>query len=92
MGRLAERVSESFSDGELDLRHDAIVADARQFASLVKAEEALDLVISNLAEGFELDGCCIDAEGAMSALGEINGHHVGEDIVSSIFHKFCVGK
>ena len=92
MDRLAERVSESFSDGDLDLRHDAIVADARQFASLVKAEEALDLVISNLAEGFELDGCCIDAEGAMSALGEINGHHVGEDIVSSIFHKFCVGK
>ena len=29
---------------------------------------------------------------AMRALGEINGRNVNDDIVASIFSKFCVGK
>lgn len=90
--KLAELVDEKFTDGALDLRYDAVVADARQYAALVRASDELMTVISQLSDGFELDVCCIDAESAMAALGEINGHHVNEDIVSSIFHKFCVGK
>ena len=89
---LEKIVDEKFTDGEIDLRYDAVVADARQYAALLQASEALGGVIGEMQAGYELDVCCIDAEGAMNALGEINGHHVGEDIVSSIFHKFCVGK
>ena len=90
--RLAELVDEKFTDGEIDLRYDAVIADARQYAALLRASEALGSVASEMEEGYELDVCCIDAEGAMQSLGEINGHHVNDDIVSSIFHKFCVGK
>lgn len=89
---LSRMVDEKFTDGEIDLRYDAVVADARQYAALLQASEALCGVIDEMQAGYELDVCCVDAEGAMNALGEINGHHVGEDIVSSIFHKFCVGK
>ena len=92
MDALMKLVDEKFTDGEIDLRYDAVVADARQYASLLQASECLSAVIDEMKAGYELDVCCIDAEGAMNALGEINGHHVGEDIVSSIFHKFCVGK
>ena len=92
MDALSRLVDEKFTDGEIDLRYDAVVADARQYAALLQASEALGGVIEEMQAGYELDVCCIDAEGAMNALGEINGHHVGEDIVSSIFHKFCVGK
>ena len=90
--KLMKLVDEKFTDGEIDLRYDAVVADARQYASLLRASESLGAVIDEMQAGYELDVCCIDAEGAMNSLGEINGHHVGEDIVSSIFHKFCVGK
>jgi tRNA modification GTPase len=89
---LMKLVDDKFTDGEIDLRYDAVVADARQYASLLQASESLSATIDEMQSGYELDVCCIDAEGAMNALGEINGHHVGEDIVSSIFHKFCVGK
>jgi len=92
MDTLMKLVDVKFTDGEIDLRYDAVVADARQYASLLQASECLSAVIDEMKAGYELDVCCIDAEGAMNALGEINGHHVGEDIVSSIFHKFCVGK
>ena len=34
----------------------------------------------------------IDIENAITALGEITGQTVGEEIVDRIFHRFCVGK
>ena len=92
IGELRQRVEDRFTDGDIDLRYDAVVADARQHAALSRASEALSEVIAEMQAGYELDVCCIDAERAMSELGEINGRNVSEDIVSSIFHKFCVGK
>ncbi len=89
---LVRVVDERFTDGDIDLRYDAVVADARQYAALIKSAEALGETVDELKSGYELDACCIDAERAMTHLGEINGHHTGEDIISSIFHKFCVGK
>lgn len=89
---LASAIDSRFTDGSLDLRNDAIISDARQYSAVVRAVERLDCVISALAAGYELDLCCIDAEGAMAQLGEINGHSVNEDIISSIFSRFCVGK
>ena len=38
------------------------------------------------------DAIVMDAEGAIAALGEITGQTVRDDIVSTIFSKFCVGK
>lgn len=89
---LEEAVTGRFSDGSLDLRYDAVLTDAQQHAAVARAIERLEAVRTSLADGYELDLCCIDAEGAMSALGEINGRNVNDDIVASIFSKFCVGK
>ena len=89
---LAELVESIFIDGELDLSADAVVADARQYSALVKAAESVRTALSALREGLSLDLCCIDIESAMQSLGELEGREVGEDIVSEIFSKFCVGK
>ena len=92
MDELERIVDQSFTDGEIDLRYDAVLTDAMQHAAVSKAAERLEAVRAAMAEGYELDACCIDAESAMNALGEINGKNVNDDIVASIFHKFCVGK
>ncbi|MBQ8140388.1 MAG: tRNA uridine-5-carboxymethylaminomethyl(34) synthesis GTPase MnmE [Clostridia bacterium] len=89
---LSDKVDSLFIDGSLDLKTDAVVSDARQYASLVRAAEALRNALSALSEGVSLDLCCIDIENAMQALGELEGREVGEDVVSEIFSKFCVGK
>ena len=39
-----------------------------------------------------LDLISIDLKLAYSALGEITGNTTGEDIIDSIFSKFCLGK
>ncbi len=89
---LASVIDRLFTDGSLDIRYDAVVADARQYAAIVRATEKLDAVLSAMDGGYALDLCCIDAESAMAELGEINGKNVREDIVASIFSRFCVGK
>ena len=89
---LAAEIERRFTDGELDLRYDAVISDARQFSAVSRAIEGMDSVLSALRCGTALDLCCIDAEAAMRELGEINGRNVSEDIVTSIFSRFCVGK
>lgn len=89
---LENKIDRIFTDGELDLRYDAVISDAGQFSAVSRAIAGMDSVLSALRCGMALDLCCIDAEEAMRELGEINGRNVSEDIVASIFSRFCVGK
>ena len=38
------------------------------------------------------DAVLTDAENALEALGELNGKSIREDLVATIFSRFCVGK
>ncbi len=89
---LATAIDELFTDGSIDLSVDAVVTGARQYAALNKAEELLRAALNDMREGVSLDACCVGVECAMSALGEIDGREVGQEIVAEIFSKFCVGK
>lgn len=94
-GEIAPLVAETegmFLTEGLDLRYDAVVANARQYAALDRAAEALHRAVEALRLDIPLDAACIEAELAMSALGEVDGRAVGEDIVADIFSHFCVGK
>ena len=47
---------------------------------------------SALRIGMTPDVVLSDAENALSALGELNGKSLREDLVATIFSRFCVGK
>ena len=53
--------------------------------SILRAREALEL-------GMTPDALLTDVEEALSALGELTGQSVREDITARIFQRFCVGK
>ena len=38
------------------------------------------------------DAVLTDSEEAMAALGELSGRTVKEDIINTVFSRFCVGK
>ena len=42
--------------------------------------------------GMTPDAVLVDVEAAMSALGEVTGRTMREDITNRIFERFCVGK
>ena len=90
--RLAEEIDRLFIDGSLDVQTDAVVTGARQYAALALAAEALESSLADLAAELPLDLCCVGLEGALTALGQVDGRELGEEIVSEIFARFCVGK
>lgn len=69
-----------------------IITNARQAAALVRAAERCEEAFMAAQLGMTPDAVVMDAEGAIAALGEITGQSVREDIVSTIFSQFCVGK
>ena len=89
---IAKEIESLFITGEIDYDCDAIVASARQRASLDRATAAIESAIDVLDSGYTPDVAGLDIEQAMSALGEIDGRSVSEDIVRDIFGRFCVGK
>ncbi len=89
---LVRIVEQQFIDGAIDLRHDAVVANARQHAALILAAERLEQALSAVRMGLPIDLCCSDVEQAAEALAEVDGRAVSEDVVAGIFAHFCVGK
>ncbi len=89
---LTREIESLFIEGEINYDTDAIVASARQRASLDRAAEAVESALSALSAGHTPDVAGLDIEEAMEALGEIDGRAVSEDIVKDIFGRFCVGK
>ena len=92
MERLKNEIENLFIAGDIDYSKTAIVSNARQKSTLLRAKTALDNAIDALNNGFTQDIAGLDIENAMSALGDVDGRTVTGDIVDSIFHRFCVGK
>ncbi len=89
---LEKTVRDMFGAGEIGINDDVVITAVRHKDALLKAKEALVGAIDAIEAGIELNMTFIDIENAISALGEITGQTVGEEIVDKIFHSFCVGK
>lgn len=89
---LISAVEEKYIDCSLDTAKDAIITNARQSAAINGAIEALEIAGDAIKNELPLEICCAEVENTLSALGELDGRTVSEDIVSRIFANFCVGK
>ena len=69
----------------------AYVIEERHYAALVRARDKLKDAISDLGN-FPLDLISLDLREAWRILGEITGETADEEIISTVFEKFCVGK
>lgn len=69
-----------------------ILTNARQAEAVNRALAALTAAYDALLQGCTPDIVLTEAEGAMSALGELSGRTVREDVTNRIFERFCVGK
>ena len=69
-----------------------ILTNARQAEAVGRALEYLEAAQAAMEEGLTPDIVLTETEGAMSALGELSGRSVREDVTDRIFRRFCVGK
>ena len=70
----------------------ALLTNARQADAARRALESVSLARQSLQAGYTPDAVLVDIENALSALGELTGRSVREDITARIFQRFCVGK
>ena len=78
------------SIGETSLEK-AYIIEERHYSALKRANEALKSAVSSVS-GLSLDMLSVDLKEAWDDLGEITGETANEQIISTVFEKFCVGK
>ena len=71
---------------------ETMVTATRHKEALLKAGSALDEAIEAIRAGIPMDLITIDVNSAWSALGEITGDTLQDDLVDRIFSGFCIGK
>ncbi len=69
-----------------------ILTNARQAEAVGRALESLRAARAAMEQGCTPDIVLTECETAMSALGELSGRSVREDVTARIFERFCVGK
>ncbi len=75
-----------------DVPAGGILTNARHAEAVGRALEAVEAALHAMREGATPDIVLTESEGAMAALGELNGRTVREDVTARIFSRFCVGK
>ena len=68
------------------------MTNARHYAALAKAGEAIARAIDGLQAGISGDFVSQDIRECMHYLGEITGEITPTDVLTTIFRHFCIGK
>ena len=71
---------------------DTVVTNARHFESLQLAALSLEEVLNGMTLGVPSDLLTVDIRKTLYHLSEITGNISADDILHSIFGKFCIGK
>ena len=69
-----------------------LITNARQAEALSRASDCVRRAVVAIAASVTPDAVLTEVEAALSAIGEITGKTMREDITSRIFERFCVGK
>lgn len=68
------------------------MSNVRQIDLLKKSLEALENAIQNLGDGMPVDIAEIDITNAWNLLGEITGDTYQDELITTLFSNFCLGK
>ncbi|MFN5324065.1 MAG: tRNA uridine-5-carboxymethylaminomethyl(34) synthesis GTPase MnmE [Bacteroidota bacterium] len=82
----------SFTTENLSSQNQTILTNIRHKESIDKTHAALQNARNGLVNGLATDLVAIDIRTALMHLGEISGAITTDDLLESIFSKFCIGK
>lgn len=73
-------------------KEEVVITNVRHKEALFKAKEFIITLIHHLKEGVSPEFLMSDIRQALNQLGQIIGTNISEDILSTIFSTFCIGK
>ncbi len=89
---LESEIRKMFLSGEVNISQEAVIGAERDKASLIKAKQSLENVLSTTDGGLPEAVLTMALTEAYTFLGEIVGEAVEDDIIDKIFSEFCLGK
>jgi tRNA modification GTPase len=89
---LNQRILSRLAGSEAIERDDIILTDARQHDAVRRAIQHLSQSLEMIQERELEEVLLLRLRGALSALGEITGETLTDDILEQIFSTFCIGK
>ena len=90
--KITEAVEEIFELGDIDMHEANIVTNQRHVHLLRKASNELGEAIDLLQSGEPVEVAELSAHYAYEALGKIIGEEVGDEVLDTVFSRFCLGK
>ncbi len=88
---LSEVISELMGLDKIK-KNEPMILSRRQYGCLIRAEAAVKAAIELIKEDMPADMVVSELEEAVSALSSLDGTKASEEILATIFSKFCVGK
>ncbi|MBR3331608.1 MAG: tRNA uridine-5-carboxymethylaminomethyl(34) synthesis GTPase MnmE [Mogibacterium sp.] len=90
--KVSEAISEMYDLSGINVKETNIVTNERHVHLLRKASIDIDEAISVLRSGEPVEVAELSAHYAYESLGKIIGEEVGDEILDTVFSKFCLGK
>ena len=90
--KISEAIGEMLDLGNINVHESNIITNERHVQMLKRAAREIDEAISLLKNGEPVEVAELSAHYAYEALGKIIGEEVGEEILDTVFSKFCLGK
>ena len=92
MDELRGRIRELVMSGSVQAGDGVYLANARQKQAVEQALNAVRTAEDTMQMGLGTDLVSMDLQRAYDLLGELTGNSVQEDLVDTIFARFCLGK
>ena len=89
LGKEVRRLYDEKGQGQMS---QVLLTNSRHFEKIMTAKDTLSETIAVLQRGQPADLACALLRSTMDALGEITGDSVNEELVHTIFSRFCIGK
>lgn len=92
LDNLKNKIIELFDLEKLEQSNLEIVSSTRAINLIKEALKHIDNAINNISDEIPVDMIAIDIKAAWDALGEITGESYQDELLDTLFSKFCLGK
>jgi tRNA modification GTPase len=89
---LEQEIKNRVFSGNINCLNEPLLSNVRQISALEKSQKALSDAFQALINGFPWDILSIDVRKALQFVSEVTGDNVQEDLLDTIFSRFCIGK
>lgn len=90
--KVSEAIGDMFKFSSINVKEMNIITNERHVKMLRNAVMNLDEAISMLQNGEPMEVAELSAHYAYDSLGKIIGEEVGDEVLNTVFSKFCLGK